>query len=267
MVMRKTLVLAAVLAFTGSAYAADLPSKAPSMVAPAAPSWTGWYVGVNGGGVWGRTSPGLAVNNINFFNPVNIPAVIQNASGTIDNSGGLAGGQIGYLLQSGQVVFGVEAGFDWMDARGSRTAGALYIAANPNPGYTINQSVSSEWLLTLLGRVGVDMGAWYPYITGGIAVADLKYNWNYTDTFWGAGCACAASFSKTVLGGVGGVGVEWRWDSHWSLRGEYLLMYFDSVTGTSHVGNPTFGTLAIYAHQAQFQENIGRLALSYKFGP
>jgi outer membrane immunogenic protein len=50
------LALTAVVAFTGSAFAADLPartySKAPVMVAPA-PSWTGFYLFGGGGyGIW-----------------------------------------------------------------------------------------------------------------------------------------------------------------------------------------------------------------------
>jgi outer membrane immunogenic protein len=35
--------------FAGSAYAADMPLKAPPAAAPA-PTWTGWYIGINGGG-------------------------------------------------------------------------------------------------------------------------------------------------------------------------------------------------------------------------
>jgi outer membrane immunogenic protein len=60
---RLTLAAAAMLAFSGSALAADLPSqpytKAPAMVQPPQ-SWTGFYVfGGIGGGVWdadGNTS-------------------------------------------------------------------------------------------------------------------------------------------------------------------------------------------------------------------
>jgi hypothetical protein len=45
---------------TGPAMAADLPVKAPIYETPAvAPvyNWTGFYVGVNGGGSWGRSNP------------------------------------------------------------------------------------------------------------------------------------------------------------------------------------------------------------------
>jgi len=56
--MRKLALAAAALAFTGSAYAADVPLKAAPMVAaPAIPfNWGGWYIGFNAGAGWTRES-------------------------------------------------------------------------------------------------------------------------------------------------------------------------------------------------------------------
>jgi outer membrane immunogenic protein len=47
--MTRVLLAATLLLFAGSAYAADMPLKAPP-AAPPAPTWTGWYIGINGGG-------------------------------------------------------------------------------------------------------------------------------------------------------------------------------------------------------------------------
>ena len=58
-IMKRFLLAAGLLALTGGAHAADLPVKAPPIVAPA-PSWTGWYIGVNGGGAWGTVNPSAA---------------------------------------------------------------------------------------------------------------------------------------------------------------------------------------------------------------
>src|SRR3569833_1381279 len=83
------------------AVAADMAVKAPPMVA-SLPSWTGFYIGINGGGAWGTT--GSSTSNVGpdfFFAPANVQAVTAGASRSFDNSGGLAGCQIGYLFQSG----------------------------------------------------------------------------------------------------------------------------------------------------------------------
>ena len=58
--MRKLVIAAAALAFTGTAQAADMPMlKAPPM-AVAAPNWTGLYIGVNGGWASGVTDTGTS---------------------------------------------------------------------------------------------------------------------------------------------------------------------------------------------------------------
>jgi outer membrane immunogenic protein len=91
-----TTAAAMALAAAGPAAAADLPArtytKAPAFVA-AAYDWSGFYIGINGGGgfshkCWGLTNNGVA-------------AVIPSApEGCHDASGATAGGQIGYRWQS-----------------------------------------------------------------------------------------------------------------------------------------------------------------------
>src|SRR6202140_3321179 len=111
----KRLVLAglgalAVVTMTGAANAADMqrrqamPAKAPVFEAPY--NWTGFYVGINGGGGWGHSS-------------------WSNSFGTADAnlSGGLVGGTIGYNYQMGQAVFGLEGDLDWSNIRGTANTG------------------------------------------------------------------------------------------------------------------------------------------------
>src|SRR6185437_16306156 len=94
--------LAALLTAHG-AVAADL-SLAPLYKAPPAAAalpydWSGFYLGINGGGGWGRSnwsaaSTGFGVN------------------------GGQVGGTIGYDRQFGNFVFGLEGDMDWSGLNG-----------------------------------------------------------------------------------------------------------------------------------------------------
>src|SRR6516164_8997989 len=88
-----------------SASAADL-SMPPIYNAPLPTyfTWTGWYVGLNGGGGWGQTSHTATVNAIGLP-----PAT----TGNFNTSGGLGGGTIGYNYQMGQWLVGAEADLDW----------------------------------------------------------------------------------------------------------------------------------------------------------
>jgi outer membrane immunogenic protein len=260
--MRKFVIAVAALAFTGTAYAADMPLlKAPPMMA-APPSWTGFYLGVNGGGASGGTETGLNVTPAGLYNATAVTEFGILGSNSIRNSGGLAGGQIGYLLQQGSVVGGFEASFDWFKAKG----GVVSSATTPLP-FVVTENASSSWLALFLARAGVDMGAWFPYVTGGLAVASLQYTGSHVDTS-GTPTNSAISLSQAKLGYAGGAGLEYRFDNHWSLRGEYLFVQFNGLNGSvqafqTPTGLPVTGASMNYS--AQYHENIGRAAVSYKF--
>jgi outer membrane immunogenic protein len=106
-------------------------------------NWTGFYVGLNGGGGFGHS-------NWDAF-----------ATG-FDTTGGLVGGTVGYNYQMGQVVFGLEGDGDWSNLRGSG------LCAGPSC------ETRNNWLATARGRLGYSFGRVMPYVTGGGAFGDIK---------------------------------------------------------------------------------------------
>ena len=267
----RTLV-SAILALSclGAAHAADMPMKA-APIAPA-PSWTGWYIGINGGGVWGTTDTSASDDRATdlFFNPANISAVEAGATQSFRNSGGTAGGQIGYLYQMGPAILGAEVGFNWMGVKGSTSTSGIYPANAPN-GFTWNLEGKTDYLFTALARAGYNMGAWYPYLTGGVAVTTIKYNVNFAENFYPTNNSF--SFNQTRAAFAFGGGAEWRIAQHWLLRGEYLYMNFGSVSGTGVIAcTPGVGLCAggggnrtTFNFSASLKESVGRLALSYQW--
>jgi outer membrane immunogenic protein len=76
-----------------------------------------------------------------------------------------------------------------------------------------------------------------------------------------------ATFSQTKVGYAVGAGAEWKLNRNWSLRGEYLYVAFDDVTGSGFVAaTPTPTINFTINHKATFSENIARVAVSYRFG-
>lgn len=274
-IMRKLLIATTALVFSASAYAADMPmaTKAPLAPVVASPSWAGWYIGLNGGGVWGSVDPSSAVLNNNYFTPGNIPAVQAAGSTSFNRSGGLAGGQIGYLGQWGNVVAGVEVGMDWMGINKSNPTTTVYplqTCGAPAVGcsFTTTQGVKSDWLFTLLGRVGMAWGPVLPYITGGLAVSNLRYSYAFADNNAGVFANTSTSLSSTKAGFAVGGGVDWQIAPQWTVRGEYLYVQFDSVSGITPAlatSNGFVATTQFAVSSGTFRENIGRVAISYKF--
>ncbi len=157
-------------ALMGSAAAADLSrryepvvTKAPIMAQVY--NWTGFYIGVNGGGGWGRSD--------------------WTQTGNFDLSGGLVGGTAGYNWQTGPLVFGLEGDLDWSNINGSTFVGCV-------PGC----KTSNNWLGTVRGRVGYAFDRILPYVTGGLAVGDMQAD------VAGANVANSTNTGWTVGGGV-----------------------------------------------------------------
>src|SRR5262245_11331209 len=112
---RYLLVTVSAAALSTGALAADMPVKAPApVVVPW--SWTGFYVGAHAGVAWNRAafadigddtgSIFAAPLGLDFWKP--------------SHAGFMGGGQIGYNLQSGNMVYGVEA--DFSGVGGKQTA-------------------------------------------------------------------------------------------------------------------------------------------------
>src|ERR1700757_201543 len=147
--MNKSFVaVTALLGTITSASAADLPAqtytKAPAMVA-AVYDWSGFYIGINGGG--GTSHNCCLLNNDGIAGAGLIsPAVSE---GCHDATGGLVGGQLGYRWQSANWVFGVEAQGNWADFSGSNTT---FIGGNPIGGAQDRTRIDAFGLFT--GQVG-----------------------------------------------------------------------------------------------------------------
>ncbi len=146
---RLFLAFVAVTALAGTAAAADLPPrpapqsyyKAPGY-APAY-TWSGFYIGVNGGGGFGRSD--------------------WDSTGTFNISGGLVGGTVGYNYQFGQAVAGIEGDIDWADINGTT-----------NNFCAFGCKTSDSWLSTVRGRLGYAADRFMPFVTAGAAFGDIK---------------------------------------------------------------------------------------------
>jgi len=247
--MKTTLLAVASLIAVGtaSAHAADLParahSKAPAMVA-AINDWSGFYVGLNGGGGSSRA----CWTNTSSLGAATVPNV---AEGCHDATGGLVGGQIGYRLQSTALVVGLEAQGDWSTLRGSNTSSFL-------PGATNQTRINALGLFT--GQVGYAWNNVLWYLKGGAAVASDKYA--------GIGAATGMAFdqaSETRWGGVVGTGVELSFAQNWSVGAEYSHLFMADrnltlATTAAPAGAPS------RVDTIRQDADIGTVRVNYRWG-
>jgi len=205
--MKRIMMAAAfALAAGGQAFAADFPAPGPLPPPPAyipiAPiySWTGFYIGLNGGGAFG---------NSNWLDPV------LGNSGNFNASGFLIGGTVGANYQIGQFVLGVEGDGDWTNLDGT--------TANGSCG-GVGCETQSNWLATIRGRACYVSRCVLFYGTGGGAFANVQ-----------AGAGALPFSSSTQAGWTAGVGVEYAFAPSWTAKVEYLFV--DLANAPCGVGN------------------------------
>ncbi len=235
--MKRILFAVAAALSVSPALAADLPPPGPAPVAPAyykTPeptyyNWTGFYLGINGGGAFGQS---------NWTDPV------DPSTGNFSVDGYLIGGTIGANYQVGSWVLGIEGDWDWANIDGTTTSNC--------GGYTCE--TKSDWLATVRGRVGYAWDRLLVYGTGGVAFADAE-----------AGAGFLPFNSSTQVGWTAGAGIEYAFLPNLTAKIEYLYVGLqDQSCPRGSCGGGTF--LNPVNTSVSLNENIVRGGINYKFG-
>jgi outer membrane immunogenic protein len=224
-----------------AAIAADMPLKAPPPVAVF--SWTGCYVGIEGGGAWGRSQHRFLNGGGNGF-----PAGAGDATNSFNVSGGVAGVEYGCNQQfGGNWVFGLEGDWSWSNKKGS----ANDVLPLGNPLFV--SETKEKWVSTSRMRVGWAWDRAWLYVTGGFAAASVELNVTAPAAF--------VTDRKTVYGWTVGAGLEYAFLNNWSIKAEYLYMNF----GENGYLNPLPPGSPTASRTFRLDDNIVRVGLNWKF--
>jgi outer membrane immunogenic protein len=223
------------LGLMSPAFGADLPiyTKAPAVAAPMY-DWSGFYVGVFGGG-------GLGNHNLNNANG---PAGFANFTVNYESKGGLGGGEAGYNWQGGNIVFGVEGDAFWSSFKGDDAAQALGAI----------DATKLRWGATLRGRGGIAVDRLMLFFTGGWAYGEFQHT--NTDLLAGLGID---QFSANRSGLTAGGGIAYAITDN--LIGKVEYRYFDF--GRYVRAAPLNGQLPYTVDNTY---SVVTLGLDFKFG-
>lgn len=246
--MKIALALSALAISVASASAADLApryTKAPTMAVAPVYSWTGCYIGVEGGGNWGRSQ--------HYLNDPTSPNFGLPETERFSLSGGLAGGTVGCNYQfANHVVVGIENDLSWTNKSGSSPLIAPF-------NLTETASTSESWLDTLRGRVGYSFDRVLVYGTGGVAFAREAFQ--LVDPVTGFG-----GYSSTVTGWTAGGGLEYAFLDNWSAKIEYLHADFGNKSYPFAPNSTGLRAGGFSPRIVSLSDDIVRVGVNYKFG-
>jgi outer membrane immunogenic protein len=179
-------------------------------IVPVAPapmdSWSGFYVGIQAGGIWGNAD-------------VDIPAYPSSFS--LDPDGFVGGFYAGYnWLLDNNLLIGVEVEGNIISADDEGLSGG---------GGGETYKVEQNWDIALLARLGMVIDDTYmPYILGGAA-------WTQLETSYNPAAPGVGSSKDTVNGWTIGAGLEMKLTENLHARVQYR--YTDYDTGNfMHLG-------------------------------
>jgi outer membrane immunogenic protein len=236
-----TAVSLGVLGLISPALGADLTPyiKAPPAASPMY-DWSGFYVGVYGGGGFGN-------HNLNNANGAGAP--FANFTVNYDSSGAIGGGEAGYNVQSGNMVFGVEADGFWSGIKGSDSS---QFFAGINPLVVAIDTTKLQDGASLRARGGIAVDRLLLFFDGGWALGYL----NHTNFVPGVG---TEQFTVHRSGLAAGGGIAYAITNN--LIGKFEYRYYDF--GRFVRSAPTTGVLPYTIDNTY---SVVTLGLDYKFG-
>jgi outer membrane immunogenic protein len=225
-----------------SAFADGMPSssKATSFYEPSRP-WSGFYLGLHGGGGWSGSD--LSFPEANFYSTVPNQGYSSSADGWV------FGGHAGYNFQFGSLVFGPEVSYSGMTLKDYQTGGV-----DPNfPADAYRTRV--EDLLTVTGRLGFAINRdWLVYARGGWARAEVS-----VDALSGPPVPNVGAQWKTHLDGwTAGGGIEYKVGKYGVLGLEYSYVKLDNETVSSKFGP---GSIALNMNDTDIQTVQARFSI------
>ena len=255
------------LAFDGTAFAADLsanlPVKAPVPYVSTAYDWNGWYVGAHAGVIrgasnWSTTQPVANAPGLN--GSFNLPFNFDFMAGTGSYVAGLQGGY-NYIFPS-RLMLGFEADITAPNSdvlipysvRGSQTITSP-LAGQVNYGEAVIHYGSAR------ARVGYAFEHFLFYGTGGFAWTYDQVTRTQIDGTPVGALATPGTVDTALLwrlGWAAGAGVEIPLAGNWTAKAEYLLTGFGGKGVTFTTGAQVF--------ESDLTMQSIRLGVNYRIG-
>ena len=160
----------------------------------------------------------------------------------------------GYNVQCDRIVVGVESDYNYFGTDANYSDSDILCGGTC---YSLTSSIN--WYSTFRGRLGlVHSGNILFYVTGGLAYADVDYNFAFIPGDF------SDNFDHKKFGWTAGGGVEFIRHGQWSMRAEAL--YID--LGEKSVGYSDGGCGIDCTARVGWDDEfwVGRLGLTYRLG-
>jgi outer membrane immunogenic protein len=247
------------IASASHSYADGVPGGYGGPPAACCFTWTGFYFGVNGGGAWTDS------HSIRFTGTGGLGSEIADGTtpsqAPLDWSKSFTGGaQIGYNVQLGSALVGVEADVQWLNAY----ANFVVVSTNPlRPAITTSADREMSMLATLRARLGMTL--WERsllYVTGGLARGDTTLRVSSSCPNCNPLRDVTSSSATTPVGWVYGAGYEVALTRWLMVKAEYL--HYDLGSNSTTVTYDYPGNTSSMTGKVHDEGNVVRVGVNFR---
>jgi outer membrane immunogenic protein len=204
--------------------------------------WDGFYAGINAGYVQSNSqykSTTSTAGDNPFFGNGDVDFYQKYGNNSANGNNILAGVSAGYNWQSNNLIYGISSSFLSFDL--SKSITNTYVP-NQYVTSTYTKEIKSDWLLTIDGKLGRSINNTLIYVTGGLALSDLKLSSTFIDSGNAATGTGSSHTSTLKVGPTIGFGFEQKIDDVWSVKAEYKYAKFFNAKNSTDIGTVYSGT-------------------------
>ncbi|NIY92344.1 outer membrane protein [Vibrio diazotrophicus] len=232
--------------------------------------WDGLYGGFGIGGLYSITTPksGLVMTESNSYftdgDPQQVNPGLQKKLNDFDLSGSLI---LGYNLRNDKWLYGIETDLTMFDYQKSNTLGPTGYNSFPSIEYNIETTVKTKYSFSLRLQAGYIFDDLMVHMGIGPSISTFKYTMQYSETGPSRNITSPETYmvNSTKLGTSSNIGVSYKLDDNWSLRGDYVFNYYANVVDGTQKFKGTDTTSATINHKTDFLSHNVRFVLIRKF--
>jgi outer membrane immunogenic protein len=221
--------------------------------------FAGAYVGIVGGHSDGKFNvkgaPLSASPTSNFFGGAS--GTNTRTGGKFQSTGKEIGGTVGWSMQSGHLVAGVEGDVTWSSDDGQGT-----FAQNPGTFSPVFDA-DTKYTATLRGRLGYAFGPLLAYGTAGFARQGVDLNPSYVSA---SGTRLTGeTAARNYFGFTYGAGAEYALTKKVSFKAEYLRLDTGSEMFRTGLHDSQAGVSSSQTAKVEHDRDLYRIGLNYHF--
>ncbi|HDY86015.1 hypothetical protein LCGC14_0942830 [marine sediment metagenome] len=221
--------------------------------------WGGLYGGIAIGALHGKANPDTTTTDGSYFNTGNINKLNNTFQKDVSGSTATASAILGYLKQSDNFLYGIEADLTVMGFN-EKTSTTTRYASGSKLENTTDTSIKSHFSLAFRPTIGYSFGNTMVQLGAGPVISRFNYKFSFVDA---QDATTSSDNDKTAVGVSADIGIKHKFDNGLILQADYIYSQYSNIADKdSLLTNQAGGTQTDkFSYDSDFKSHNIRIGL------